>query len=431
MAEDKAKAKAEKEAKAKAEAEEKAKAKAEEKARAKAEVEEKARAKAEEKARAKAEAEEKARAKAEEKARAKAEAEEKAKAFAEEIAKAIAAAEEKAEAGVKAEAEAEEKAEVKAEAEEKAKLRMPKLRMPKMPSLSIGGGAADKRIISLSIEGTELRVLSFYRNSVESWASVPFSADLLRVGQVADSEGFAGVIKSALADEALVNSRVVCAIPGLRTMSRIIGLPKVSKAELDAAVSREARRLMAISLEDNNIYWQTLTTKTDEMQIFVLVVPKEPIDDFIAALQEAGIMAHAIDLKPLALVRAVNKQDAIIVNGESNSMELVIVVDDVPVLMRSVFLGEGVVSEDYAVGRIGDELGRTIAFYNESNIDNPLDPEVPVYFTGAVASGLPFALNVSALIGRPAQPLDPPLAYPEGFPVAEFMVNMGLILKIL
>ena len=429
MAEDKAKAKAEKEAKAKAEAEEKAKAKAEEKARAKAEVEEKARAKAEEKARAKAEAEEKARAKAEEKARAKAEAEEKAKAFAEEIAKAIAAAEEKAEAGVKAEAEAGVKAE--AEAEEKAKLRMPKLRMPKMPSLSIGGGAADKRIISLSIEGTELRVLSFYRNSVESWASVPFSADLLRVGQVADSEGFAGVIKSALADEALVNSRVVCAIPGLRTMSRIIGLPKVSKAELDAAVSREARRLMAISLEENNIYWQTLTTKTDEMQIFVLVVPKEPIDDFIAALQEAGIMAHAIDLKPLALVRAVNKQDAIIVNGESNSMELVIVVDDVPVLMRSVFLGEGVVSEDYAVGRIGDELGRTIAFYNESNIDNPLDPEVPVYFTGAVASGLPFALNVSALIGRPAQPLDPPLAYPEGFPVAEFMVNMGLILKIL
>ena len=290
---------------------------------------------------------------------------------------------------------------------------------------------ADRRIISLSIEGTDLRILSFYQNTVESWDSVPFDPEFLKVGQVADSEGLEGVIKSALEGRELIKSRVVCALPGLRTMSRVISLPKVGKGELEATISREARRLMSVSLEDNKLYWQTLPAKTEEMRIFTLVIPKEPLDAYMAALQGAGIIPHAIDLKPLALARAVNKKDAIIVNGESNSMELVIVIDDVPVLMRSVFLGEGVVSQDYAVGRISDELGRTITFYNESNPDDPLDPEVPLYFTGAVASGLPFALNVAALIGRTVQPLDPPLTYPEDFPVAEFMVNVGLVLKIL
>ena len=112
-------------------------------------------------------------------------------------------------------------------------------------------------------------------------------------------------------------------------------------------------------------------------------------------------------------------------------MELVIVVDDVPVLIRSVFLGEEVVTQDYAVGRISDELRRTIDTYNESNVDNPLDPEVPIYLSGASAASVPFALNVAALTGRTVQPLEPPIHYPEDFPLAEFMVNVGLILKIL
>ncbi|MBE0415121.1 MAG: pilus assembly protein PilM [Dehalococcoidia bacterium] len=290
---------------------------------------------------------------------------------------------------------------------------------------------ADKRIISLSIEGTTLRILTFTKGSVEAWNSVPLDPKFLAMGHVVDPQGLGGVIKNALEGRDSLTGRVVCALPGLRTMSRLISVPKVGKKELPEVISREVRRLMAVSEADNYLHWQSIPAETDLMRFFVLAVPKEPLHALMEALREAGLKPRAIDLKPLALMRAVNKKDAIIANGESNSVELVIVVDDVPTLMRSVFLGEGVVSQDYAVSRISDELGRTIAFYNDTNPDNPLDPEVPVYLTGAAASGVSFALNVTALIGRPVQPLDPPLPYPENFPVAEFMVNLGLILKLL
>jgi len=290
---------------------------------------------------------------------------------------------------------------------------------------------AEKRIISLSIEGTTLRILTFQKGSVEAWDSVPFNPQFVTMGQVADAPGMGGVIKSTLEERGLTSGRVVCALPGLRTMSRVISLPPVAKKELADVVAREARRVLTVSEEDNYLHWQLLPTETDSPQVYVLAVPREPLHALVDAIRQAGLRPYAVDLKPLALMRAVNRMDAIIANGESNSVELVIAVDDVPTLIRSVFLGEGVVSQDYAVGRISDEITRTINFYNDSNQENPLSPEVPIYLTGAAASGVSFALNVAALIGYPIQPLDPPLPCPEDLPIAEFIVNLGLVLKVL
>jgi len=289
----------------------------------------------------------------------------------------------------------------------------------------------EKRIIALSIEGADLRLVSFYKDSIESWDSVSFNPELFKMGRVADPEGLGEAIKSALEGREVSKSQVVCAPPGLRAVSRVISIPKIGMRELESVVPREVRRLMTVSEEENYLHWQAIPTETDQIQIFVLAVPKEPLLDFMEVLRVAGVSSRALDLKPLALMRAVNQKDAIIANGESNSIELVIGVDDVPVLMRSVFLGEEVVTQDYAVGRISDEIRRTVETYNESNMDNPLDPEVPIYLSGASAASVPFALNVAALTGRTVQPLEPPIHYPEDFPLAEFMVNVGLILKIL
>ena len=303
-----------------------------------------------------------------------------------------------------------------------------------MPSLSLGGGgtkATDKRILSITIEGTNIRTVIYYKNAVESWNSVAFDPHLIKMGQVADPEGLGEVIKNATKDIEPGKCYVVCALPGLRSVSRIINIPNVSKKEMEIVIPREVRRTMTVSEEDNFFHWQVLPTTTAQTRVFVLAVPKEPLSALLRALNQANIRPKNVDLKPLALMRAVNQKDAIIANCESNSMELVIVSDDVPVLIRSVFLGEGVVTQDYAVGRISDELGRTIVTYNEINKEHPLDPNVPIYLTGAAAAGVPFALNVAALTGRTVQPLEAPIHAPEDFPLAEYMVNLGLILKVI
>jgi hypothetical protein len=440
-AEAKARAQADREAAKKAEAEEKARAQADREAEKRAEAEVKARAQSDKEAEKKAEAQEKAGATVEkeaaEKAKAeaaKAEAEEKAGIEAEKAAKEKARAEAE-KAGVIAEMEAEEKAkavvETKAEAApgKSRKLGLRGLKKPILPNLQVGGAKVGKNIIALSIDGGELRLVSFSKDSVESWDSVPFDPQFLRMGQVADPEGLGNVIKGALEGREASKSRIVCSPPGLRIVSRIINLPNVNTKELDSIVPREVRRLMTVSEEDNQIYWQALPSETSQTPVLVLAVAKEALNNFMETLRIGGVRPHRIDLKPMALMRAVNQQDAIIANGESNSVELVIVINDVPVQIRSIFLGEGVVTQDYAVGRISDELVRTITTYNEINSENPLDPEVPIFLCGAMAANVSFAMNVAALTGRSVQPLEPPLRCPEDFPLAHFMVNVGLILK--
>jgi hypothetical protein len=313
------------------------------------------------------------------------------------------------------------------------KISMPKLTKPGMPSKprSKGGSkAAGRRVLALTVEGTDVRLLSYHNNSVESWKNVTFDARLLKMGQVADPEGLGESIKNAIAGIETNKSYVVCALPGLRSVSRIITIPNVNKKEMDSIIPREVRRTMTVSEEDNYFHWQVLPTEGAQTRVFVLAVPKEPLSLLLRAFSHAGLNPSQVDLKPLALMRAINQKDAVIANCEGNSMELVIVSDDIPVLIRSVFLGEGVANQDYAVGRISDELGRTIVTYNEINKEHPLDQNTPVYLTGAAAAGVPFALNVAALTGRTVQPLESPIAVPADFPIADYMVNIGLILKV-
>ena len=332
------------------------------------------------------------------------------------------------------------------QAKGKSKMNTP-LKLPKfsMPSLSLGKGSAKptgkhikgstkstgKRVLALTLEGTDVRLVSYHNNAIESWKSVSFDARLLKMGQVADPEGLGEVIKNAIAGIETNRCYVVCALPGLRSVSRIITIPNVGKKELDSVVPREVRRTMTVSEEDNYFHWQILPSETEAAQtrVFLLAVPKEPMSLLLRAFSHAGLNPSIIDLKPLALMRAVNQKDAIIANCEGNSMELVIVSDDIPVLIRSVFLGEGVANQDYAIGRISDELGRTIVTYNEINKEHPLNPDIPVYLTGAAAAGVPFALNVAALTGRTVQPLESPIPLPADLPIAQYMVNIGLILK--
>ena len=318
----------------------------------------------------------------------------------------------------------------------KSKLGMPKMPKLGMPSMSMGKGkgggtkVTGKRILALSIEGNDIRVLNYRNNAVESWKSVSFNSSLLKMGQVADPVGLGEIIKSAVADFETSKCYILCALPGLRSVSRIISVPNVSKKEMETIIPREVRRTMTVSEEDNYFHWQVLPVEAAQARVFVLAVPKEPMSLLLQAFSNAGLRPSQIDLKPLALMKAINQKDAVIANCEGNSMELVIVSDDIPVLIRSVFLGEGVANQDYAVGRISDELGRTIVTYNEINKEKPLDQDVPIYLTGAAAAGVPFALNVAALTGRTVQPLESPVTIPGDLPLAEYMVNIGLLLKV-
>lgn len=285
------------------------------------------------------------------------------------------------------------------------------------------------QIISLTIEGNTLRVVACEGQRILAWKNIPFNPALLRGGFVANAPGLAQVLRSALQD--VKPGRAIVALPGFQGVSRVISLPKVRRLRPAVAVPREARRLMTVSLDNNYLFWQPVSSTGAQQRFFVLAVPREPLLALIDALRQAGLRPWRMETKPLALARAVNQGQAVVCSLENNSLDVVIVFDHIPVVIRSLFMGEEPLEQEVLLSRFVDEVRRTIAFYNDTNRGNPLPQTVPVYLCGALAGYPEVGREIQSATGHPMGQVNAVLSLPPDFPLSQMMVNLGLVMKVL
>ena len=146
-----------------------------------------------------------------------------------------------------------------------------------------------------------------------------------------------------------------------------------------------------------------------------------------------------MDIKPLALQRVVNKRTSIIVNLESFSMSVIIVVNHIPILVRSIPLETGNLTNEAKIDLLSQELARTVKYYNESNKSNRLPQKTAIYLTGELfdyprlESRLEEGPNLAERL-RSRTPYNitlpkPPIEIPPKLSAAKYAVNLGLALK--
>jgi len=284
-------------------------------------------------------------------------------------------------------------------------------------------------VTTLNIEEHEIRLLVVGRGKVGKWASAPLTPGLISEGLVRDPAAVGSAIGELFASQKVSRKRVVASLTGLRSISRVVTIPQVKPNLLESVVLREAKREMPISLDEIHLFWKVLGGRGNKQRVYILGVPQEVIDGHVEALREAGMKPRAMDLKPLALVRAVNRKNAIIANLEDGTLDIIIVVEDVPVIVRTVALGKESPTPEKKRDRLAEELSRTIKFYNDSHREAGLHPDVCVYPSGALADEPDVRETLQATTEHPVVALQPPLECPDDLPVGRFLVNVGLALK--
>jgi len=236
-------------------------------------------------------------------------------------------------------------------------------------------------------------------------------------------------INTLFLEKKMPKSGVIASLTGLRSVPRIFSLPKIKSALLEEAIQNEAEREMPVPLEELYLSWQRLGVKDSEHQFFVLGVPRNLLDTEVQTLAQAGIKPYIMDLKPLSLARAVNREEALIIDLEPQNFDLVVVVGGIPVIMRTVILrGEEMTPED-RTRQLTDELSRTVEFYNSSHPEHALGSRTPAFLTGLLANDTTACELVKAAIDNPIEALAPPLECPPELPVAQYAVNIGLALR--
>lgn len=290
-------------------------------------------------------------------------------------------------------------------------------------------GFRSKPVVTLVIEASDVRFLSARGNQVSRWGSVPVPDGIVRSGIVEDVVTLGRLIDELFRREGLGRDRVITAVSGLRAIPRILTLPRLRSTMLEQAISREARKEMPVSTENLYLSWQTLPSEGQQQRVYLLGIPRELIDSQLDALEVAGIKPYASDLKPLALVRALAREEAIIVNLEREVLDLVLVHDGLPTIMRS-FDTNG--SEAELAGRVEHlvtELNQTVRFYNDGHQQAPILPDTPICATGSVFAESEAMDYLRAISERPLARLDCAIECPPDLPRLAYAVNMGLALK--
>ncbi len=286
-----------------------------------------------------------------------------------------------------------------------------------------------KRVTTLFIRDTAINLLVMKGRQVEKWASLPLEPGLVSQGLIVNEARVADEVKQLFKREKVSTEKVIIALSGHDSLYRIITLPELPEAILPEAVRREAKRVIPTPLEEVYFSYQRLAAERGEGRVFLASFPRNLTDALVRTLRQAGVKPYIMDLAPLALCRIPNEPRAIIINVRLDYLDVMVIADRLPQVIRRLSLPGEAESLEEKLPLITEEFNRTVAFYNSSHMDNPLDSTVPVFACGDLAEAPKTWQSALGQSGYSVSALPSPVEPPEGFNPNDFMVNMGLALK--
>jgi type IV pilus assembly protein PilM len=287
-----------------------------------------------------------------------------------------------------------------------------------------------KRATTLFIRDTSINLLVMKGEKVEKWASSPLEPGLVSQGLIVDEAQVADQVKQVFKEAGAKAKNVIVALSGHDSLYRIITLPELPEAVLPEAVRREAQRAIPTPLEEVYFSYQRLSGQTRaENRLFLATFPRNLVDALVRTLRQAGVKPYVMDLAPLALARIPNEPRAIIVNARLDHLDVIVLADRLPQIIRRLDLPGEADSLEERLPLIGEEFNRTVSFYNSSHMDSPLDAKVPVFVCGDLAESPDLWPSVVGGAGYTVSALPSPVEVPEGFNANQFMVNIGLALR--
>jgi type IV pilus assembly protein PilM len=289
-------------------------------------------------------------------------------------------------------------------------------------------GLFARETVTLNIEATEARILVAQGKNIARWDSIALPPGSMRNGQVVLPQVFGPALVELFAKVHAPRRSSVVGLSGQRSLVRILNLPSVDPKSLDETVRREARRELPLPLDDLYLSWQVIGDQTSSrLQVFTLGVPRETLDTCMTGLRAAGVQPRAMDLKPLALARAVNLPDVLIADAEATTQDVILVREGTPIIVRSIAPPSVARTPADQADALAAEVQRTLDFYNSSMASGRSAWSPVVCLTGILGDNeaVHQRLGTRWTLVQPA----PPLPVPPDFPLLPYLTNIGLALK--
>jgi len=282
---------------------------------------------------------------------------------------------------------------------------------------------------TLYINDTSIRLMVTRGKRITKLADVPLDMPLSDINTAEKEAELVARIKLLFKSNKISARKVILGLSGLHCLTRPVTLPELPKAMLDEAITREARRVLPVPLEQLYISWQTVSASEGKIEAFMVAIPRQIADTLIRILNKAGFKPYLMDIKPLALARLSREASSVIVDIQSREFDIIVMVNRIPQPIRTVPFPEESQSLPEKILIVKDEIKRTIQFYNSNNPDNIIQPNASLLVSGELADEPELYEPLAQELGYQVYPLTSPLKCLKQLDPSHHLVNVGLALK--
>ncbi len=282
---------------------------------------------------------------------------------------------------------------------------------------------------SLYINDTCIRLMVTRGKRITKLADVPLDTNLSDINTEEKEAELVARIKQLFKSNKINAKKVILGLSGMHCLTRPVSLPELPRALLDEAITREARRVLPVPLEQLYISWQSISSSEGKLQAFMIGIPRHIADTLVRILTKAGLKPYLMDIKPLALARLAREATSIVVDVQEKEFDIIIMVDGIPQPIRTVDFPQESLSLKEKRKLVKNELKRTIEFYNSNNTENPLQMSTPLLVSGELVDEPQLYESLAQELGFQASPLTSPLKCMKQLDPSHHMVNVGLALK--
>jgi hypothetical protein len=299
-------------------------------------------------------------------------------------------------------------------------------------------------LTTLHISNQEIKLVAVRGKKVKCWTSCKLESGIVRDGRVLDPQQLAETIAQLFKTHKLPRNKVVVTLSGLPYTYRIIDFPLLKESQVEEAIMRTVPDEFTIPVEDLYLSWARLITRLESADYFVLGVDRDLVESFTQSMKLAGIRDWSMDLKPLALARAVNATDAIVASLDFDHLDIVLVRDGHIKELHSAVLDRDGHAANFTkyMEKFVSELVKILSYHHDedgTDESNKALTELPILVTGEliVPAASEYEIpdedqviaTISKLTGHSASLIQPAIAGPATFNANAYATNIGLFLK--
>lgn len=288
--------------------------------------------------------------------------------------------------------------------------------------------ALSRRVVTLDISDDSIRLLEIRGGVIYQWASASLEAD---EGEAVSGQSVLGTkTKQLMASTGIKAKKVMVSFSGLYSINRVIPLSSLPEGPLTQQVVQEiVRDVMLLPLGELYFSWQRILAGDGREYIHLFGIPRDVLEKIVQELKSVGIIPRILEPRGIALTRLINRKQALILNVEPTSIDIVLVANDIPEIIRTVSWRQGELNPEAQVELLARNLETTVDFYNSNHTDATLGSDTPLFITGQVSGEQTLLDKLQNRLGYKIEPLAPLLEYPEHMPISQYAGNIGLVSK--